>query len=137
MRLLSWMPPSAATFIYAVCLKPKPVRAAAQWIVKRIIPSRLTVDGIELVMNQDDAVVCGALTLGCYESVPRRIFRCLLKPGMTVVDVGANIGLYTAIAAESAGPAGRGVAVEPQGPNRRPIPQTPELNPVQNREVVP
>src|SRR2546422_10463960 len=107
MRLLSWMPPSAATFIYAVCLKPKPVRAAAQWIVKRIIPSRLTVDGIELVMNQDDAVVCGALTLGCYESVPRRIFRCLLKPGMTVVDVGANIGLYTAIAAGSVGPAGR------------------------------
>ena len=136
MRLLSWMPPSAATFIYAVCLKPKPVRAAAQWIVKRIIPSRLTVDGIELVMNQDDAVVCGALTLGCYESVPRRIFRCLLKPGMTVVDVGANIGLYTAIAAESVGPAGRVIAVEPEGRNCRLIRQTLELNRFKNVEVV-
>src|SRR2546427_5260387 len=91
MRLLSWMPPSAATFIYSVCLKPKPVRAVAQWLVKRIIPSRLTVDGIVLVMNQDDAIVCGALTLGCYETFPRRLFRDLLKPGMTVVDVGANI----------------------------------------------
>src|SRR2546425_2859533 len=136
MRLLSWMPPSAATFIYSVCLKPKPVRAVAQWLVKRIIPSRLTVDGIVLVMNQDDAIVCGALTLGCYETFPRRLFRDLLKPGMTVVDVGANIGLYTAIAAGRVGPAGRVIAVEPEGRNCRLIHQTLELNRFTNVEVV-
>jgi len=130
------MPPSAATFIYSVCLKPKPMRAVAQWMVKRIIPSRLTVDGIELVMNRDDAVVCGALTLGCYENSPRRIFRGLLKPGMTVVDVGANIGLYTAIAAGTVGPSGRVIAVEPESRNAQLMRQTLALNQFKNVEVV-
>jgi FkbM family methyltransferase len=136
MRLLSWMPPSTATFIYAVCLKPKPLRAAAQWMVKRIIPTRLMVDGIELMMNRDDAVVCGALTLGCYENFPRRIFRGLLKPGMTVVDIGANIGLYTAIAAKAVGPAGRVIAVEPESRNAQLMRQTLALNQFKNVEVV-
>lgn len=136
MKLLLWMPPSTATFIYTIFLKPKLVRAVAQWMVKRIIPPRLTVDGIELVMNQDDAVVCGALALGCYESFPRRLFLGLLKPGMTVADVGANIGLYAAIAARSVGPVGRVIAVEPEGRNCRFIHQTLELNHFKNVEVV-
>jgi len=42
-----------------------------------------------------------------------RFFRCYLKPGDTVVDVGANIGLYTMIAATCVGPAGRVYAIEP------------------------
>jgi FkbM family methyltransferase len=38
----------------------------------------------------------------------------LLRPGMTFVDVGANIGLYSVIAAHLVGPAGRVLAFEPQ-----------------------
>jgi FkbM family methyltransferase len=136
MKLLSWMPPSMATFIYTVCLKPKPLRAMAQWMVKRIIPSRLTVDGVALVMNRDDAVVCGALTLGCYENFPRQLFRRLLKPGMTVVDVGANIGLYTALAASTVGPAGRVIAVEPERRNADLIRETLALNHFTNVDVI-
>lgn len=37
----------------------------------------------------------------------------LLRPGMTFVDVGANIGFFVAFAAHRVGPSGRVIAVEP------------------------
>lgn len=42
-----------------------------------------------------------------------RAFLNLLGPGMTVVDVGANYGLYTLQAARAVGPTGRVLAFEP------------------------
>jgi len=40
-------------------------------------------------------------------------WRNWLKPGMTVIDVGANVGVYTFTAARRVGPRGRVLAVEP------------------------
>lgn len=40
-------------------------------------------------------------------------FRTHLKPGMTVVDAGANIGLYSIVMADLVGPTGRIFAFEP------------------------
>ena len=42
------------------------------------------------------------------------LFAQILKPGMFVVDVGANIGAHTIFFAKAVGPGGRVVAVEPQ-----------------------
>jgi FkbM family methyltransferase len=42
------------------------------------------------------------------------LFRELLKPGDTAVDVGANIGAHTVALARLVGPAGRVAALEPQ-----------------------
>jgi FkbM family methyltransferase len=39
--------------------------------------------------------------------------KSLLRPGMTMLDVGANIGYYTLLAAQCVGPSGRVVAFEP------------------------
>lgn len=50
----------------------------------------------------------------------RRIHRLMdsaLRPGATVVDVGANIGCNTVYAARRVGPRGRVIAVEPAGDN--------------------
>ncbi len=115
--ILSWLPPSFATFIYTVLLKPAPLRALAQSIIRRLIPQELIVEGVTLVMNQRDAIVCGSLTLGCYETSNLRFFTSLLRPGMCVFDVGANIGLYTALAASRIGAEGRVVSVEPESTN--------------------
>jgi FkbM family methyltransferase len=41
------------------------------------------------------------------------MIRRLVKPGMTVVDVGANVGFYTLQMSSGAGPAGRVLAFEP------------------------
>ena len=43
------------------------------------------------------------------------LFRQYLRPGMVVVDVGANIGTHTVCFAQSVGPSGRVLAFEPQG----------------------
>ncbi|MCM1983139.1 FkbM family methyltransferase [Lyngbya confervoides] len=40
-------------------------------------------------------------------------WRSFVKPGMTVIDVGANVGVYTFSAAKRVGPEGRVIAVEP------------------------
>lgn len=47
------------------------------------------------------------------ESATAQWFRSLVSPGMTVLDVGANIGCYSLMAAERVGPGGVVVAYEP------------------------
>ena len=48
-----------------------------------------------------------------YEPKTRRIFEQIIKPSMTVVDVGANIGYYSLLAAKLVGNNGRVFAFEP------------------------
>lgn len=43
-----------------------------------------------------------------------RMFEQLLRPGMTAVDIGANIGCHTVFMAGKVGPGGRVIAFEPQ-----------------------
>jgi FkbM family methyltransferase len=40
-------------------------------------------------------------------------WRCQIQPGMTIIDVGANVGVYTFSAAQRVGATGRVLAVEP------------------------
>ena len=51
--------------------------------------------------------------MGTYERELVAALRALLRPGDTFVDVGANIGYFTLLAARLVGPGGRVVAVEP------------------------
>jgi FkbM family methyltransferase len=48
-----------------------------------------------------------------FEPAIRQVLRDLLRPGMTFIDAGANLGLYTAIAAKLVGNRGRVFAFEP------------------------
>ena len=51
--------------------------------------------------------------LGLMGASERAALRRLVRPGMTVVDVGANLGLYSVFLARQVGPAGRVVSFEP------------------------
>jgi FkbM family methyltransferase len=51
--------------------------------------------------------------MGCYEPLNTYRFKKILRPKMVVVDVGANIGYFTLLAASLVGPAGHVFAVEP------------------------
>lgn len=51
--------------------------------------------------------------LGCYERWETRQFHAVVKPGGTVVDVGANVGYFTALASRLVGASGRVFSVEP------------------------
>jgi FkbM family methyltransferase len=48
-----------------------------------------------------------------YEPGTTRLVEVLLRPGMTFVDVGANIGYYTVLASRLVGPQGKVYAFEP------------------------
>ena len=49
----------------------------------------------------------------CVDRYERVLLRDIIKPGMTVVDVGANIGIYSAYMAKIVGKEGRVYAFEP------------------------
>lgn len=59
--------------------------------------------------------------LGTYEPHETAIVRNRLKPGMTFVDAGANVGYFTALAASCVGPSGRVFSFEPQPDSYRKI----------------
>jgi len=58
-----------------------------------------------------------------------------LRPGMTLVDVGANIGFFSLVAARLVGPTGRVLAVEPEPANCTRIERNVELNGYPNVEI--
>ena len=101
-------------FSYTVLLKPAPLRALANACIRALLPTRLNYRGLQLALNPRDPVVSGALRFGLYENGEVHFFERILRPGQTVVDVGANIGLYTALAARAIGPTGCVIALEPE-----------------------
>src|SRR5947209_12723871 len=56
--------------------------------------------------------VDSTIFMGCYEPVNTVLFKRILRPGGTAVDVGANIGYFTLLAATLVGKTGKVVAAE-------------------------
>jgi FkbM family methyltransferase len=54
---------------------------------------------------------------GTYEGEQTRLFEQHVRPGATVLDVGAHVGYYTVLSAVLAGPSGRVHAFEPNPKN--------------------
>lgn len=104
---------SLAEFIYTEVLKPKPLKALANAILLRIIPKRLQVGPASLYLDPEDPVVSGALTLRVYEQSELAFFQKYCRGAITLVDIGANIGLYTALAQHQLDTSGRIAAFEP------------------------
>jgi FkbM family methyltransferase len=64
----------------------------------------------------------------------REIEGCI-RPGMTVVDVGANVGIYTAGFSRLVGPHGKVVALEPAPTNLRTLLRAREVNEWSNVDI--
>ena len=60
-----------------------------------------------------DSIAREVCFTGRYEPQETTLALALLGPGMTVLDVGANWGYFTLVAAHAVGPTGRVVALEP------------------------
>src|ERR1700689_999285 len=108
-----------AEFVYTVMLRPKPLKAMANAVIRWCIPSRLKRHGAVILLNQQDAVVSGAITFGVYERAETAFFCAVCRPGMTFLDIGANIGYYAALASGRLGPHGRMIRLEPDPENFR------------------
>lgn len=106
-----------AEFLYVNVLGRKPLRTLTNAVIRRIVPAELEVGGAKVALNPHDPVISGALTFGVYERPETRFFRAVCRPGMTFLDIGANVGYYTALALPRIGSTGRVIALEPDPEN--------------------
>lgn len=107
-----------AEFVYTVLLKPRPLRVAANGAIRCLLPASVRVGGATVWLNPEDPVISGALMLGVYERREIAFFRSRFAADMTFIDVGANVGLYSALALSTPGFRGRVLAIEPHGESR-------------------
>jgi FkbM family methyltransferase len=89
---------SVTEFIYTVLLKPSPLRKATNFAIKSILPQTSKVKGAVIHLNPNDPVISGALTLNVYEKDEIDFFTKWFQPEMNFIDIGANVGLYSALA---------------------------------------
>ena len=119
---------SLAEFVYTILLKPRLLRRAANAAIRASLPERVRVAEAVVWLNPDDPVVSGALTFGVYERGEIAFFRSRFGGDMTFVDVGANVGLYSALALSTPGFRGRVVAIEPDSESRAYLQKTVQSN---------
>ena len=70
--------------------------------------------GVFLTLSKDNVVGASIANVGAWASHDLETMSQFIKPGMTVVDVGANVGHHTVAFAKMVGNAGRVIAYEPQ-----------------------
>lgn len=68
--------------------------------------------GAELECDVRDMIQATIIHFGVWEPRVSQALESLIKPGDTIVDVGANIGYYSALFAKVTGPTGHVVAIE-------------------------
>jgi FkbM family methyltransferase len=98
---------------------------------------RCVVGGVELFCDAADAAVTPGLLSGEYEVHLSAVFEKYCTSGMTVVDVGANLGYYSLLASRLVGPSGRVVALEPNSENCRLLLSSLRLNDITNVQLLP
>jgi len=107
-----------AEFVYTILLKPRLLRRAANAAIRASLPEHVRVGEAIVWLNPNDPVVSGALAFGVYERGEIAFFRSRFGADMTLVDVGANVGLYSALALSTPGFRGRVLAIEPHAESR-------------------
>jgi FkbM family methyltransferase len=104
-----------------------PTTAFKKYLIRRTIPSILprapacllasVPGGGKVKIDYSEEIALLLLLHGAYEAAELEFLGTFAKPGTTVVDVGANIGMYTVPLANAVGAAGTVLAFEP-------VPQT-------------
>lgn len=121
-------------FVYTVLLKPRLLRRAANAVIKCLLPKTVAVGDAVIWINPNDPVVSGALRLRVYERSEISFFRSRFLSDMTLIDVGANVGLYTGIALSTKGFTGTILALEPHRESREFLQRTIASNRVTNQQ---
>lgn len=88
-----------------------------------------------IYLRDDDNVITPGILSGSYEREVVSIFNKYVRAGMGVIDVGANVGFFTMLAASLVGQSGSVLAVEPNPANVRLLEASRRANGFQNIEV--
>ncbi|MDK1080657.1 MAG: FkbM family methyltransferase [Anaerolineae bacterium] len=99
--------------MYTEIFKPKPLKALVNAILLRVIPETIRYGPATLHLDMNDPVVSGALALRVFEPSELAFFQRYCRGDMTMVDIGANVGLYSVLSMHQLDSSGRIVAFEP------------------------
>lgn len=101
-------------------------------------PVLLNLRDFKLYVRLDDWAVGGRIAVKRrYEAHVTGFMRALLLPGMVVVDIGANIGYYSLLAASHIGDTGKVMAFEPGAENTALLTRSAQANGFDNVVVYP
>ena len=119
----------------------KPIGAIYGYLRRILMPKQdflLDIQGHKMfVHGQHSKGDCDELPFtNSYEKEQTILFRKLVDEGMNVVDIGANIGYYTLLAAELVGEKGKVFAFEPEPSNYDLLLRNVEINGYKNVTVV-
>ena len=96
------------------------------------------VNGLRLILDRaDNSVSQDILGERGYEPEVTQVLEDVLRPGMTFVDVGANVGYHALLASRLVGANGRVIAVEPLSENCRSLLMSMSENCVNNLTLLP
>ena len=102
---------------------------AKRYVKKKIYDYEMYLD------MQDPGISRTLLLFGRRELEHKLILHKVLRPGMTVLDIGANIGYYAIMESQWVGPHGKIVAVEPSPNNIKLLQRNVDLNRCKNVQV--
>ena len=108
---------SVSEFLYTVVCRPAPIRRVVNYLILAFLPKSVRIGRADILLNPHDPVVSGALAMGVYEKEEISLFSRSIQPGMTVVDVGANLGAYSSVALDRLQGQGQLLAIEPAREN--------------------
>ena len=94
-----------------------------------------TRDGFRMRVRLGDWLGRHVYACGEYEPATARVFKSLLRPGATFLDVGANAGYFSLLASRCVGPTGRVWAFEPVPVTREELSKNVRLNGFQNVRI--
>lgn len=87
-----------------------------------------SVQGFQIYVAHSDSDVGYHVAMDSYEPDVTIVFRRLLRQGMGVIDIGANIGYFSMLSAKLVGPEGHVLAVEPNPRNAKMLEASRRLN---------
>jgi FkbM family methyltransferase len=136
-KLLLSIPGKLASFTAGKGLSKLPL---VLWIhsffYRRLQPTGIVLTDVQgskmYVDSRDVGVTPFLLEWGFYEKYETELFKRLVKKGMVVVDIGANIGYYTLLAAHLVGYEGKVFAFEPDPYNYNLLCKNIEVNGYRN-----
>jgi len=96
-----------------------------------------TIHGQKMYLNPNDFGISKELAIyKTHEPLATKLLKNLLREGMTVVDVGANIGYYVLVESQIVGSKGKIIAIEPQQENVKFLRLNVEKNHLQNVRII-
>lgn len=110
------------------------VRTSLNFLLRRLKPASVTVDGNRIILDKDDSMRLSIV--GVYEPLTVKRFQERIRPGDTVLDIGAHIGYYTLMAARRVGVRGKVYAFEPDKDNLALLAKNIKINGYKNVVVV-